>query len=265
MFLTRAACEKCNSKIVNPWDIFLATKLSPTHMARAELDLRSYSGKQPKMEIRGVDPVLGEIPMIMQKGSKGTEIVPKLAPKGEGGRLWVTPASTLDEAIAMVSRAMRRPISREEISEWGRVHAGKFLVKKPDWKRGHKAVAKIFYAYLLLELGERILFAPPMEQLRRYFLEESPEVQMDPIVEVGELFDVPAHHHVLTFDSQDPSWNAICLFRAFWFKYPIDLSALPPSGRLIAVNAESSDIVEPLTKWKGAWHPRTSIKWGWTR
>jgi hypothetical protein len=263
LLLRDAACRDCNSNKLNRWDVFLADKLTPTSMARAELDLRGHSGTQPRMEVTGLDPALGDIPMIMQRGEHGTEIVPKVSPLGQGGRLWVTPATSMDEAIKMIGRFRKRPIGREEIGEWGYVRADKFQVKKPDWITGHRAVAKLFYTYLLLELGEAILSAPPMDQLRRYFVEDREEIQ--PLVEVAEMFNVPAHHHVLTFDSMDPSWNAVCLFRVFWFKFPIDLSSLPQSGRFIALNTDDRTIVEPLTKWRGSWHPRTSIRWGWNR
>ena len=39
-----------------------------------------------------------------------------------------------------------------------------------DWRRAHRAAAKILYCYLLLELGQTVLSSAPSETLRRHLM-----------------------------------------------------------------------------------------------
>ncbi len=264
--LRKAACLPCNSRVVNQWDSFLANIFSPTSMARAELGLKSYSGKVPEMEVVGMDPTVGPVRMRMSKGPHGTKIVAKLHPiRGTGGRIWRTPAHDLESAIRMVEKKTGRKITPEVIEEWGVVRPSTFQVPAPDWNRAQRAVAKLFYCYLLLELGEGVIDHPPVASLRQYVLHGREVDQISPTWKVGDATDVPAHHHLLQFDSRDSALNRVCLFRVFTFEYPLNLSSLAPHGRLLVVDPTRRTIVEAATKFRGQWRFRVSIDWGWRR
>jgi len=262
LVLSKAACHSCNSGIANQWDGFLANTFPPTVMARAELDIRGHSGKQPEMGLKGIDPELGEVDFSLKAGPEGARITAKPDVKKVGEDL-IAIALTEDQLVRML---MRKDVRFEKITNRGLVKATTFQTKEPvDWKRGHRAAAKILYCYLLLELGERILSSPPMGFLRNYFLSEDESGQIVPEVRDAGPCEVPPHHHVLMFDSADKSKNWVCLFRVFWFRFSLDLSALAPHGRMIGVNSIKKKLVEPITKWQGNWCPRTSISWGWSR
>jgi hypothetical protein len=265
LVLKKAACSNCNSKVVNKCDAFLNNIFPPTLMARSELDLRGHSGKQPQIELSGMDPVLGKVDMIMRKVPKGAKIIAKSGLKKKG-KDFVCIAATERQCLQMLSKAVGRDIKLSEIGDKGLIKATSFETKEPvDWNLAHRAVAKVFYCYLLLELGEQILHTSPMAVFREYFLSAAESAKIAPDFRSFGWFDVPAHYHVLMFDSGCTSNNGVCLFGGFWFRFSLDLSVLAPHGRHIAIDPVNHEITEQITKYRGNWHQRTSIKWGWKR
>ena len=134
-----------------------------------------------------------------------------------------------------------------------------------DWRRAHRAAAKILYCYLLLELGEPALESPPLEILRRHLTEDGPEPSM-PRWEISPPHHSPAPKwHVLSFDAVRPSTAAIGLFGTIWFRFGLDLQALGPQGRLVALDAIRGSRGMAVLRQRGAWRHRSEVRWGWNR
>jgi hypothetical protein len=134
-----------------------------------------------------------------------------------------------------------------------------------DWRRAHRAAARILYCYLLLELGEPVLGSPPSEILRRHLTDEE-TARWTPRWEVTRpLHSRLAGWHVLTFDSTPPSTAAIGLFGTIWFRFAFDLTALAPHGRLVALDAIGGARGMAALRHHGGWRHRAAVRWGWKR
>jgi HNH endonuclease len=131
-----------------------------------------------------------------------------------------------------------------------------------DWRRAHRAAAKILYCYLLLELGQAALSSAPSEMLRRHLMDDertpwSPRWELTP----------PRHSpsprwHVMMFDSAR-SAAAVGLFGTIWFRFPLDLGALAPHGRLVAFDALQGGRGLAVLRSRTGWRYRSAVKWGW--
>lgn len=134
-----------------------------------------------------------------------------------------------------------------------------------DWRRAHRAAARILYCYLLLELGEEALGSPPSEALRRS-LRSGGTAGWIPRWEVTRpLNPRSAGSHVLTFDSTPPSTAAVGLFGTIWFRFAFDLTALAPHGRLVALDAIGGSRGMAAMRHGDGWRHRAAVRWGWRR
>jgi len=248
--LGRAACARCNDTVVNPLDHFLSTRFPPTSLARTDLGLKSYSKAIPNTVLVGHDNIVGQFEVLIT-GSYA-QIKPTVTRRGDS--LFVMARST-DEALSLLAKAMKvRPEDLHPTAS-GIITCSGYQFKEPiDWAIAGKAVAKIFYCYLLLELGEAVLGIRPAQMLRDYFIRNVlPTIPVDsgigrsvPFPSGGTL-DVPPHHHVAMFDSTEGKSNWVCLFGLFWFAFPYDLSECLPHGRMLAIHPHQRHLAEALT------------------
>jgi len=131
-----------------------------------------------------------------------------------------------------------------------------------DWRRAHRAAAKILYCYLLLELGQSALSSPPSELLRRHLIDDEAEL-CAPRWEVTAPRQSPSPRwHVLMFDSARPA-AAIGLFGTIWFRFHLDLAALAPHGRLVAFDAFKGARGMAMLRSRTGWRYRSAVRWGW--
>jgi hypothetical protein len=83
---------------------------------------------------------------------------------------------------------MKRKLTLDEVTRTGQITlpiSARF--KHPiDWVQAHRAVAKIFYCYTLLELGEWFLRTNIASQLRDYILHGAKPEQFDNKTELPE-------------------------------------------------------------------------------
>jgi hypothetical protein len=143
-----------------------------------------------------------------------------------------------------------------------RVEARSADASPDDWRRAYRAAAKILYCYLLLELGQTILSSPPVEKLRRHLMDDDAEL-WPPRWEVTPARQSPsASWHVLMFDSAR-SVAAIGLFGTIWFRFRLDLGALVPQGRLVAVDAFKGARGMAMLRSRTGWLYRSAVRWGW--
>jgi hypothetical protein len=134
-----------------------------------------------------------------------------------------------------------------------------------DWYRAHRAAAKILYCYLLLELGEPALGSPPSETLRRHLSDEQTD-GWTPRWEVTPPLPTRATGwHVLAFDAMPPSTAAVGLFGTIWFRFGVDLAALGPHGRLVALDAIGGARRMAARRHPEGWRHRAAVRWGWAR
>lgn len=134
-----------------------------------------------------------------------------------------------------------------------------------DWRRAHRAAARILYCYLLLELGEEALGSPPSEVLRRHISNDG-AAGWRPRWEVTRpLNSGSAGWHVLTFDSTPPSTAAVGLYGTIWFRFGFDLTALAPHGRLVALDAIGGSRGMAAVRHRNGWRHRAAVRWGWRR
>lgn len=160
------------------------------------------------------------------------------------------------------ARAHSGPRSR--LRDPGALDARERVASAPDWRHAHRAVAKILYCYVMLELGEAVLVSRPSDILRRYVVdgEVGPCV---PECEVTRATLSPSPSiHVLSFDSMSPT-ASIGLFGTLWFRFRLDLEALTPHGRLLALDAIRGESVMTVVRRPGGWSHRRSARWGWKR
>jgi hypothetical protein len=131
-----------------------------------------------------------------------------------------------------------------------------------DWRRAHRAAAKILYCYLLLELGQAALSKAPSEMLRRHLMADE-HTPWSPCWELTPPRHSPsARWHVLMFDSAR-SAAAVGLFGTIWFRFPLDLGTLAPHGRLVAFDALEGRRGLAVLRSKTGWRYRSAVKWGW--
>jgi hypothetical protein len=162
-------------------------------------------------------------------------------------------------ARAMAARGRRRPAE-------GRIgppsDSAAVDVTPDDWRRAHRAAARILYCYLLLELGESVLSSAPSEMLRRHLLnDESPP--WPPRWEVTPPGHSPSPRwHVLMFDSAS-STAAVGLFGTIWFRFGLDLGALAPHGRLVMLDAFKGTRGMAVERSRQGWRYRSAVRWGW--
>jgi hypothetical protein len=134
-----------------------------------------------------------------------------------------------------------------------------------DWRRAHRAAARILYCYLLLELGEEALGSPPSEILRQY-IRDGGVAGWTPRWEVTRpLNSRSPGWHVLSFDSTPPSTAAVGLFGTIWFRFAFDLTALAPHGRLVALDAIEGSRGMAAFRHRDGWRSRAAVRWGWRR
>jgi len=146
----------------------------------------------------------------------------------------------------------------------GATRAAPSAVGSPDdWRRAHRAAAKILYCYTLLELGQPALSSPVAETLRRQLNSEE-TAPWQPGCEVTRPRQSPSRRwHVLMFDSAPPSHAAVGLFGTVWFRFALDLEALAPHGRLVALDAVRGERGMASVRHRGAWRYRSAVRWGW--
>ena len=131
-----------------------------------------------------------------------------------------------------------------------------------DWRRAHRAAAKILYCYLLLELGQPALSSAPSEVLRRHLVEDE-RLHWAPRWEITPPRISPSSRwHVLMFDSAR-SAAAVGLFGTIWFRFPLDLGALAPHGRLVAFDAVKGARGLAVLRSSRGWQYRSAVQWGW--
>jgi hypothetical protein len=268
--LGQGACKKCNSQRSQKLDNFLSDSFPPTSLARTDLNLRSYSNAEPKTPIIATDPNIGDFELEMKPNGV---IAVRPVVRRQGNAL-IALGSDVNLAIATLSRKMKRKATPEQIGQINLPLNSRF--KNPiNWETAHRAVAKIFYCYLLLELGEWCLTTNVAASLRRYMhgdLKGETWNNKTAVSKVRKIEDgsveFPQHHHVLMFDSAEPANNFICVFGLFMFDFPLDCFELVPHGRMAAFNPREEGgvkVIENLTRYEGVWRRRTSIRWGWQR
>ena len=131
-----------------------------------------------------------------------------------------------------------------------------------DWRRAYRAAAKILYCYLLLELGQPALSSAPSEILRRHLMEDE-RLLWQPRWEITPPRHSPSPRwHVLMFDSVR-SAGAVGLFGTIWFRFPLDLGALAPHGRLVAFDAVKGARGLAVLRSSRGWQYRSAVRWGW--
>ena len=268
-----ATCEVCNNQKINKFDSFLANDFPPTVMARTDLKITSTYRKHssPKTTIEIHDKRLGIIEAELNTPDALNKINFKKSVKKIGNDLYAW-GQDFESALASLSKARKKKILPAEIDETGIISATKITTRQINWDFAKLAAAKILYCYILLELGDEILELKPMETLRNYFSQAFVASKLSVDVFIGCSiktdegdFEVPSHHHVIMFDSEDVKPNFVCLFGLFWFKINIDLSELSPHGRLIGIDSRKRQIIESCTKHLGVWRFRTSHHFGWSR
>jgi hypothetical protein len=130
-----------------------------------------------------------------------------------------------------------------------------------DWRRAYRAAAKILYCYLLLELGQPALTSAPSETLRRHLTYD--DALGPPRWEITPPVSSPSPSwHVLMFDSAR-SAAAVGLFGTIWFRFPLDLGALAPHGRLAAFDALKGERGLAVLRSRTGWRYRSAVRWGW--
>jgi hypothetical protein len=160
---------------------------------------------------------------------------------------------------AMAARGRRRPIEAQVASTGG---SPAFEVSPDDWRRAHRAASKILYCYLLLELGQPALSSAPSEMLRRHLMDDESAL-WPPRWEVTPPLHSPAPSwHVLMFDSAR-SAAAVGLFGTIWFRFRLDLAALAPHGRLVALHAFKDARGLAVLRSRRGWRYRSAVRWGW--
>ena len=131
-----------------------------------------------------------------------------------------------------------------------------------DWRRAYRAASKILYCYLLLELGQPALSSAPSEVLRRHLVEDE-RLHWAPRWEITPPRISPSSRwHVLMFDSAR-SAAAVGLFGTIWFRFPLDLGALAPHGRLVALDAVKGARGLAARRSSRGWQYRSAVRWGW--
>jgi len=131
-----------------------------------------------------------------------------------------------------------------------------------DWRRAYRAAAKILYCYLLLELGQPILPSAPSEMLRRHLMDDEGAL-WPPRWEITPPRHSPSRSwHVLMFDSMH-SAAAVGLFGTIWFRFRLDLGALAPHGRLVALHAFKGARGLAVLRSRRGWCHRAVVRWGW--
>src|SRR5258708_39352267 len=131
-----------------------------------------------------------------------------------------------------------------------------------DWRRAYRAAAKILYCYLLLELGQPALSAAPSEMLRRHLMDDA-RAPWPPRWEITPAPHSPSPSwHVLMLDSAR-SAAAVGLFGTIWFRFPLDLGALAPHGRLVAFDAFKGARGLAVLRSSTGWRYRSAVRWGW--
>jgi hypothetical protein len=163
-----AACEGCNSQRSQPLDNFLSDLFPPTALARTDLDLRSYSKREPKTPIIATDPVIGDYELEMRPRDQIG--FPPTVQRKEDTLIAIGPNAEI--ALKSLSRQMKRKLTPDDVTRSGKiVLPASARFKHPiDWEQAHRAAAKIFYCYILLELGERCLKKDTVSKLRDYVL-----------------------------------------------------------------------------------------------
>src|SRR5262245_41651945 len=130
-----------------------------------------------------------------------------------------------------------------------------------DWRRAYRAASKILYCYLLLELGQSALSSAPSELLRRHLMGGAGT--LSPRWEITPPRHSPSPRwHVLMFDSAR-SAAAVGLFGTIWFRFPLDLGALAPHGRLVALDAIKGGRGLAVLRSSRGWQYRSAVRWGW--
>jgi hypothetical protein len=162
-------------------------------------------------------------------------------------------------AGVMAARSRRRPAAArvEQRSPSPAADAS------PDeWRRAYRAAAKILYCYLLLELGQSALSSAPAETLRRHLMDDA-RAPWPPRWEITAAAHSPSPSwHVLMFDSARSS-AAVGLFGTIWFRFPLDLGALAPHGRLVAFDAFKGARGLAVLRSSTGWRYRSAVRWGW--
>lgn len=238
-------------------------------MARAELALRGRKDRDPVMPVIGLDRELGPVDMLLKKGTSGSEFILRHKVKKQGDH-WVIQAKDTQDALRIVGEQLGRAIAPSEVEKSGFVDARTFKIEEElDWERARRAVAKVFYAYCLLEFGDRILSSEPMRLLREYFLNgqhsDGLSIEAGAATEPAERFNIPSHHHLLVCDAEDSRNQGVWLFRILWFKFQLELSALGSGGALIGIDPVKGEIVEAAGRRGGTWYERRPVRWGWSR
>lgn len=271
LMLKKAACQRCNSDRVSELDVFLAATFPATALARTDLDLRSYSNAPPRTTVVGLDATLGEFEVTLLPGGKAEA---RKAVRRDGSTLTII-APDEGSAAEYLRKLTKGKMTLSQDAERGFVSSETYRFKESlDWDTAHRAVAKIFYGYILLEFGEDALEAPSVVQLRRYVLRDGNEAVFKnatnvsntvPVDQTGS-FEIPRHHHALMVDSMVPTNNWVVLFGLFQFGYPFDFSTFQPTGRMLGVDPKTGTIVESLTRdRRGNWRFRVSLDLGWKR
>src|SRR5262245_42752154 len=161
-------------------------------------------------------------------------------------------------AGAMVARNRRPPAGARGVPAPASSAAD---ASPDDWRRAYRAASKILYCYLLLELGQSALSSAPSELLRRHLMEG--EGTLSPRWEVTPPRQSPSPRwHVLMFDSARSS-AAVGLFGTIWFRFPLDLGALAPHGRLVALDAIKGGRGLAVLRSSRGWQYRSAVRWGW--
>ena len=161
-------------------------------------------------------------------------------------------------ALTAGAMAAKRPRSRAR----GAAISAPSDASPDDWRRAHRAAAKILYCYLLLELGQAAMSSAPAEMLRQHLMDDE-AAPWSPHWELTRPCHSPsAKWHVLMFDSAR-SAAAIGLFGTIWFRFPLDLGPLAPHGRLVAFDAFKGARGLAVLRSSTGWCYRTAVKWGW--
>jgi len=131
-----------------------------------------------------------------------------------------------------------------------------------DWGHAYRAASKILYCYLLLELGQPALSSAPSEMLRRHLVEGERALWPARWEITPPRHSPSARWHVLMFDSAR-SAAAVGLFGTIWFRFPLDLGALAPHGRLVAFDAVKGARGLAVLRSSRGWQYRSAVRWGW--
>jgi hypothetical protein len=218
----------------------------------------------------GKDPKIGKFEVLLRPG--GIAEVRRTI-RHQGGSLLVI-APDKESAAKLLTQQTQGKVVLTDSATTRYITSPSYRFKEPlDWSAAHRAVAKVFYCYILLELGDSTLNARPIRMLREYVLRADPSVFQQSIARVsrevpiaGEgLLEMPRHHHAMMFDSFEQHNNWVCLFGLFQFAFPMDLSVFTPRGRMIGLNPQTREIVESITRHERIWRFRTSLRLGWAR